>query len=192
MPYTCDNASVGVLIVNDNGELLMIRRAWFPVGIAPVAGHVFDEHTGYEEAAYAETEEEVGMLARGLVDTGVGGWRPNKCGAENKGSDPRAPGHEWKIFSAVASGTPRTTDEAKEVGWYEQPMVQALADRTARYALGEIAPADFNATPGLEPVWVGFLQEMGVVQMNRPRLEAIAYVYKHGEPRPSRAGNGPE
>lgn len=180
MPYTCDNASVGVLISNRSGELLMLRRAWFPAGIAPVAGHVFDEHASYEEAACAETGEEVGMLARGLVDTGVGGWRPNKCGAENKGADPRAPGHEWKIYAAAATGEPRTTDEAKSVGWYSQADVQALAERTGRYALGDVTQQQFEDRPGLEPVWVGFLQDLGIIEVQRHQLEAIAYVYEHG------------
>jgi ADP-ribose pyrophosphatase YjhB (NUDIX family) len=183
MPYKCDNASVGVLITDYQGRLLMIRRASFPVGIAPVAGHVFDEHTGYEEAAYAETEEEVGMLARGLVDTGTGGWRPNRCGARDQGDDPRAPGHEWKIYAAVASGEPRTTDEAKEVGWYSQADIQALADRTARYALGGLHQKLFEAKPGLEPVWVGFLQDLGVIHLAQYVLDAVAFVAEHGEPR---------
>jgi ADP-ribose pyrophosphatase YjhB (NUDIX family) len=180
MPYKCDNASVGVLVTDHQGRLLMIRRASFPVGIAPVAGHVFDEHTGYEEAAYAETEEEVGMLARGLVDTGVGGWRPNRCSAEDKGDDPRAPGHDWKIYTAVGSGTPRTTEEAKSVGWYTNARIQGLAERTARYALGDITAADFEASPGLEPVWVGFFKGLGIVEMHSEALEAIARLSERG------------
>ena len=39
---TCCGTSVGVLITDSDGRLLMIERGWWPRGIAPVAGHVYD------------------------------------------------------------------------------------------------------------------------------------------------------
>ena len=60
MPKNCDNKSVGVIIQNPEGEVALLRRAKFPVGMAPVAGHV-DEHGSPEQAAIDEAAEEVGL-----------------------------------------------------------------------------------------------------------------------------------
>lgn len=184
MPYTCDNASVGVLIRDAEGRYLMLHRAWFPVGVAPVAGHVFDEHEGYMEAARAEVEEEAGMHVTSLELLPVGGWRPNKCGATDPGTDPRAPGHNWQIFYAEATGTPRATSEAKSVAWLTQPNLQFLAERTSAYAQRLISQERFDPKPGLEPVWCDFFAELGLVMLQPSELEAIAYVAEHGHPRP--------
>ena len=57
----CCNTSVGCIIKNENEEFLFIKRTKGELGFAPVAGHAFDEHAGWDEAMIAELSEEVGI-----------------------------------------------------------------------------------------------------------------------------------
>lgn len=185
MPYTCDNASVGVLIFDGEGRLLMLHRAHPPIGIAPVAGHVFDEHEGYMEAAQAEVEEEVGLTVTSLELLGVGGWRPNKCGATDPGSDSRGVGHQWQIFRAEVTGEPHATDEAKSIAMVGAARLQALAERTALYARREITQEQFGKQPGLEPVWCDFLSRLDMIDVPSTDLSLIGYVAATGKQPPA-------
>lgn len=167
----CDNASVGVLIERQ-GRWLLLWRANPPVGIAPVAGHVFDEHKNYRDAAVAEVEEELGLTVEELRPAGVGGWRPNKCRRE---PGPKGTGHEWEVFTATVSGELRPSPaEASMARWLSHSQVQLLANRTLLHALGRVGDADFGEYPGIEPVWVEFLASLGVIRMSAFDLEMIA------------------
>lgn len=163
---TCDNASVGVIIRNHSGDLLMFERVKPPVGIAPVAGHI-DEHGTAEDAARAEVAEEVGLTVQTLTPV-LSGWRGNRC--RRRGGD----GHRWTVFEAQVTGDVTTAaDETRDARWYTPAEAQALAARTAAHARGELTVEEFAATPGLEPVWVEFLTDAGLIRTNSADLYFI-------------------
>ncbi len=169
----CDNASVGVLIVSD-GRYLMFDRNTPPAGTSPCAGHVFDEHTSYAGAAHAEVSEELGLTVESLELLPVGGWRANRC---RRRPGPRGTGHQWQVFRATVSGTLRASQrETRNVRWMTPAEIQQLADRTASYANGAVSDAEFSASPGLEPVWAGFLAELGLITMSAGDLARISHV----------------
>lgn len=179
----CDNASVGILIKRSAGgrdEWLMIELAKPPAGIAPVAGHVFDDHKSYEAAAVAEVREEIGLRVVSLVDTGIGGWRDNRCQRE---PGPRGTGHDWRIYLADVTGDlALSADEAAAGGWLRTGAVAHLAARTATYAIGDLSRPFWNAAPGLEPVWCGFLAQLGLFTLAPRDLAAIEHLANTGEP----------
>lgn len=157
----CDNLSVGVILTNAEGDYALLERRRPPVGIAPVAGHI-DEHGSPWEAAIAETGEEVGVTIAldGLAKTVIEARRvDNVC---------RRPGgdhHVWTVYEAqVDSGELRPDpDETRGAEWYPRLEMQALADRTRLYLAGGVSEADWLARPGIEPVWVAFLAELGYI-----------------------------
>jgi 8-oxo-dGTP pyrophosphatase MutT (NUDIX family) len=169
----CDNASVGVLIERD-GRWLMFERATPPVGIAPVAGHVFDEHESYVDAARAEVREELGLTVDTWELTRAGGWRNNQC---RRRPGPLGTGHQWQVFNATVSGKLRPSRrEARDPRWLDRAELQRLAERTAAYARGDTTALSFTASPGIEPVWAGFLTELRLIHLSSMELSAIEAV----------------
>ncbi|MQY09882.1 NUDIX domain-containing protein [Actinomadura macrotermitis] len=180
MTKECDNASVGVLIRRpyaspggDTHEYLVFNRRTAPAGIAPCAGHVFDDHEDYPSAACAEVREELGLTVTSLTEV-TGGWRGNRCR--------RAPGlagvgHEWVVYLAETTGdlapSARETSDAR---WLTPSALLREACRSLRYALGKIPPADWQARPGIEPVWVRWLVETGVIYMDASALDVLESV----------------
>ena len=161
-PEMCDNKSVGVVITNTEGELALLRRARFPIGIAPPAGHI-DDHGSPEQTAVDEVHEELGLMISfgGLHKTAIQERRvDNQC---------RRPGgdhHNWTVFETnqFEGGLRPDPDETRGADWYEPELVQALADRTRALQAGQIPQVDWEADPGLEEVWVDFLSELGYVE----------------------------
>ena len=178
MPGRCDNASAGILIRDDHDRYLMFDRNTLPHGCAPCAGHVFDEHASYPDAARAEVAEEVGLAVEHLTSLPAGGWRDNRC---NRRPGRLGVGHEWRIYQAEVSGelnpSPR---ETRNVRWLTLAEIQALAGRTAAHASGLVSAAEFAADPGIEPVWVRFLTDLHLITMAAGDLEAIERVACHG------------
>ena len=157
-PRRCDNTSVGVLIWH-GGRLLVFDRATFPPGVAPAAGHV-DEHGGWEAAARAEVAEETGLMVTRLTRLG-GGWRANRCRRE---PGPRGTGHHWRVYEAAVTGDlAPSARETRNMRWVARRDLQILALRTAAYASGRLTAAEFAADPGIEPVWVRWLHDAGIV-----------------------------
>ncbi|GAA0550059.1 hypothetical protein GCM10010172_35160 [Paractinoplanes ferrugineus] len=151
---TCDNTSVGVLIERDN-RYLMFERQTFPPGIAPPAGHV-DAHGAPEQAATAETREEVGLTVTGLTLLDEV-WLPNRC---RRQPGPSGVGHQWTLFRAEVSGVldldPR---EARSPLWCDPSNLQWLADNTLR---GSLLAGHGLA---LEPAWCLLLDRLGVIRL---------------------------
>ncbi|WP_055477556.1 NUDIX domain-containing protein [Sphaerimonospora mesophila] len=171
MTKTCDNASVGVLVADENGRWLMFERATFPPGVAPAAGHVFDDHAGYESAARAEVAEELGLTVTSLELLPVGGWRPNRC---RRQPGPRGVGHQWQIYRAsVAGRLAPSARETRNVRWLTPAELQQLADVTVAYANGHITAREFEDRPGIEPVWVQWLSDYGLIAVTPEDLAAI-------------------
>ena len=159
MPKLCDGNSVGVLLRDADSRILMITRNLAPSGVAPIAGHVCDEiptltHLG---AAIVEAQEEVGLTvwpedlalvyARDL---------PNRC----RRIPAKSLGHDWRVFAASRWTGELTPSERETRGarWYTVEEIQALAERTVAYAHGDVSEADWQAKPGLEPVWVDIFE----------------------------------
>jgi 8-oxo-dGTP pyrophosphatase MutT (NUDIX family) len=146
----CDNRSVGVIIRDPARRLLVFERATFPVGIAPVAGHV-DDHGSDEDAARAEVREEVGLTVTDLRLIGRV-WRGNRC---RRSPGPRGIGHMWALFEADVTGDLDPSErETRNARWITEDEMVGLCHRTADYAAGRVTEAEFAASPGIEPVWV--------------------------------------
>ncbi|MEU4234357.1 NUDIX hydrolase [Nonomuraea sp. NPDC026600] len=165
----CDNTSVGILIHDDQGRLLVFNRATLPWGAAPPAGHI-DDHGSPEQAATAEVSEEVGLTVDSL-ELIARRWRDNRC---RRADGPQGVGHEWFIYRAEVHGelapSPRETRNAR---WLTAGELQVLSLRTALYAYGDITEAEWQHEPGIEPVWVLFLSMAGLITAHREDLAAI-------------------
>lgn len=164
MAKYCDHTSVGVILRDQEGKFALLKRALFPVGIAPAAGHI-DDHGSPEQAAIDEAEEELGVSVKDkLQRTAIYDRRvDNTCRRE--GGDY----HHWSVFEATIEPTELrpSPDETKGASWYDQNKLQALADRTEDYHAGKIAKDEWEANPGLEEVWVPFLSELGYIKTNK-------------------------
>ena len=125
--------SVNVVVVNDAGEILMIRRSdndnW------AVPGGAIDLGESLVEAAIRETREESGIECR---ITGIVGIY----------TDPRhvilytSNGEARQEFSIVltasaVSGTPTPSDESREVAWVRRKDLDGYSmDRSMRVRIG--------------------------------------------------------
>lgn len=144
-PKYCDHTSVGVLIYDHEGCLLLIERGTFPFGMAAPAGHV-DDHSSYEEAAIAEVREEVGLEATDLRLVAEG-RRENPCRRVH------GTWHYWKIFEAKVTGQIALSErEAKRFEW---------CDRDRLVELGLLEPNSEAA--GIEGVWLDWLNDLKVL-----------------------------
>lgn len=163
MPIICDNMSVGVLVMS-GASLLMFDRGTKPTGVAPPAGHV-DDHGTAEDAARAELWEETGLTAREVCLLWEG-WRGNRCRREG------TTGHHWSVFRASAHGVlDPSVEETRNIRWVPLEDLPVLADRTRQLTDGEITQEQFDAAPGLEPVWVGLLSSVGILRCTPRQLE---------------------
>lgn len=160
---TCDNASVGI-IVADLGMLLLIERGTAPAGLAPVAGHVFDDHASYDDAARAELSDELGLTATSLELLG-GGWRNNRC---RRAAGERGIGHQWQIFGATTAEdyVQPSAREVRSVRWLDPAQIVTASRRTLDYARDRITPEEWEADPGIEPVWVRWFHVLGIVDLS--------------------------
>jgi 8-oxo-dGTP pyrophosphatase MutT (NUDIX family) len=157
----CDNMSVGVIIQSPEGEFALLKRARFPVGIAPPAGHV-DEHGQPEQAAINEVHEELGLVIaiNGLLSTVIQNRRvDNQC---------RRPGgdhHNWWVYESgeYSGDLSPDADETQGAGWYSPDDLQVLADRTKAFQAGQVSQQEWETSPGLEEVWLDFFTELGYI-----------------------------
>jgi len=153
----CCGTSVGVIIEDQGGALLMVTRGWWPKGTAPVAGHVKDAHVDVAAALVAEVQEEVGLAVTGSRLLWEG-HLPNLCA-----SLPAAPvaGHYWHVAVATAEGkVVAAPGETKGSAWYSRREVRALAETTlAHYRSGGTPATQPDAS--LEAVWLRLLWEAG-------------------------------
>jgi len=170
----CDHRSVGIDIVRGDGARLLLERVRPPVGIAPAAGHV-DDHGTPEDAARAETGEELGLTVVSLRPL-TGGWLPNRC--RRPVAPGRRAGHDWSIYAATVTGDLAPgADEARNVGWRTPAEIQRLAERTVAHAHGRVSALDFANEPGLEPVWVHWYARLGVIRVSEADLEAVTALF---------------
>jgi 8-oxo-dGTP pyrophosphatase MutT (NUDIX family) len=165
----CDNTSVGVIITNREGRHLLFARNTPPVGIAPAAGHI-DEHGSPDLAARTEVAEELGLTVTTLTPIAQQ-WRTNICRRQH---GPHGPGHHWTVYRAQVIGAINASPrETRNPRWYTTAELQYLAQRTAEHARGLITAESFAARPGLEPVWVGFLDQAGIITLLYQDLDVV-------------------
>lgn len=143
-PKYCDHTSVGVVIYNQNNEVLLIERGTFPYGMAVPAGHV-DDHGTFEEAAIAEVLEEVGLNINELKLIAEG-RRENPCRREN------GTWHYWKIYEAMANTTELRLSEreAKRAEW---------CSRDRLIELGLIK----ESAKRLEKIWFEWFKDLNIL-----------------------------
>lgn len=172
MPDRCDNRSVGVIIHDPDGRILISDRVKPPVGTSPPAGHV-DGWGGWRLAAINEVLEETGLqVTRNRLEDVTGGWRATPC---RRLPGPLGTGHEWRVYRATADGQkPRPApEENRNMRWADRGELQALAIVTVGVARGLLSPEAFAQQPGLEPVWVEWLQDAGLIQVHPADLVAV-------------------
>jgi len=151
----CDNTSVGMIIRNDD-EILLIERRKPPYGFAPPAGHV-DDKGSYENAAKEEVLEEVGLTPK-IITLVKEGRKENPCRRDG------GTWHYWKIYEVETTGTlKRSLDETKQAGWYSHDQIAELATRSKAYLDSKIPQVDWEKSPGLEPIWLEWLTELGIL-----------------------------
>lgn len=112
--------SVGAIITNDKGEILMIDRVKKPYGWACPAGHVDDGETP-EDAMVREVREETGLDVREyeLAHHEFVEW--NTCSRDVRG-------HDWYVF-VVKSYTGEVDiekEEAKNYQWISPEKLETL------------------------------------------------------------------
>lgn len=159
----CDHTSVGVIVRNEDGAIALLERARPPEGIAPAAGHI-DSHGSPEQTAVDEVWEELGLRINpnDLRATTIAG-RIVRNSCRRIGGDH----HRWWVFEAVlAESQPMnpSQDETRSAAWYTPKACEALAARTRAYQTGRLTNERWRERPGLEPVWLGFLAELGYVR----------------------------
>ena len=143
--YTCIGKSVGAIIRNKAGEILMIDRVHEPFGWACPAGHV-EEDKGFKEpfrgSLDMEVSEEVGLkvLSAEMVLEETVSW--NNCRRSTEG-------HHWRVY------------EVLEVGEYEEISINNAGYIEAR-GYGWFKPEELEHLE-LEPVWRYFLEKLGYI-----------------------------
>lgn len=130
------HTSVGVIIKNDAGAILMLDRAAYPYGWACPAGHV-DKGEEPEQAARRETQEETGIVVKGLQLVAEEFVEWNECVKGERG-------HYWYVYMADAweGLEKREKREAKDMKW--------------------VAPREIIKSE-LEPVWEYWLRKLNII-----------------------------
>ena len=153
MTSVCDNKSVGVIVKNLKGNMLLIERARFPFALAPPAGHI-DDHGSSLDAAVQEVFEEVGISLgkEGLVHVVKNRCIENRC---------RRGGafHDWDVYEATIASNVFTpsSEETSGARWYTPVQLRRLAGKTRRHAnVGQRSDL-------LEAVWLDFFSELDLV-----------------------------
>ncbi|MEK7217560.1 MAG: hypothetical protein AAB640_00790, partial [Patescibacteria group bacterium] len=84
--------------------------------------------------------------------------KENKCRRE--GGD----WHYWKVYEAQTSGDlERSESETKQADWFDMNNIRKLAEKTNAYLKGKVAQEDWDRSPGIEPVWLDFFEELKII-----------------------------
>ncbi|MFE6449640.1 NUDIX domain-containing protein [Nocardiopsis dassonvillei] len=184
----CDTESVGVIVEDHQGRILIADRTITPWGAACPAGHAeghglpaprpgVPDQRAHRAAAVGELAEEVGLhVAAEELELVAHGWRDNRCGRRLR---PEAPaGHWWNVYRWRAprdwSGDLRLApDEDANARRCAPDDLQELVSRTIDHAHGRLTEAEFRSRPGIEPVWVQWLRDAGYVRVATVDLDAI-------------------
>lgn len=130
------HTSSGIIIRNNDGEILMMDRVAYPYGWACPAGHVEEGETP-EQAVLREAKEETGidvteykLLLEEFVE-----W--NECVKGEKG-------HYWYLYEAQdwEGEIKKSEKESKDMQWLPPKNIKKLS---------------------LEPVWQYWFQELEII-----------------------------
>lgn len=114
------HTSVGIIIKDDTGKILMIDRAVSPYGWACPAGHV-DKGETPKQAAIRETREEVnvGIKELKLLHEEYVNWSECVKGVK---------GHHWYVYKATDWTGQEKGDEyeTKDIGWFSPEEIKNL------------------------------------------------------------------
>lgn len=174
MAKVCDNTTVGVVMKNKQGDLLLIERKNWPYGMALPAGHLDGDSA--EKGAVREIAEEVGLniLSQELVFEKK---LDNPC--KRIGGDK----HFWYVYEAKEwRGEPFIREEeiekVRKISWTPAGELKALSVRTEEFArrywldsekdLASLTYAlcddkEWQNWPGLEPVWRLILKSLKII-----------------------------
>ncbi|TYB71290.1 NUDIX hydrolase [Nonomuraea sp. PA05] len=159
---TCDNTSVGAIILDQHGRLLVFDRNTDPPGVAGPAGHI-DDHGTAADAVIAEVAEEVGLTVTTL-DLIAEEWQPNQC---RRLPGPAGVGHHWAIYRMQVTGDlAPSARETRNARWAGPAELQSLTQRTLQHAYRLVSNEEFRARPGIEPVWLLWLAAAGLVEVH--------------------------
>jgi ADP-ribose pyrophosphatase YjhB (NUDIX family) len=154
----CDHTSVGMLILNQANEVLLIERKKPPFGWAAPAGHV-DGDPSFEVAAARELQEEVGLSTVSselVLDERI----DNPCR--------RVGGswHHWKVYRMNVTGKiEQSKDEVKDHRWTGAVALRLLLEKTQSYENGEMTAQEWETDPGIEPVWRYIFEKVNILQL---------------------------
>jgi 8-oxo-dGTP pyrophosphatase MutT (NUDIX family) len=158
----CDNKSVGIIVRNPEGSFALLKRAFFPIGYAPVAGHV-DDHGSVEQAAIDEVAEEIGLTItkEDLQPTAIAATRFNNHCRRRGGTY-----HDWWVYMVdhYSGEIVPDPEETKGADWYAPSELQQLADRTRDFQAQMIEQQDWVDAPGLEEIWVTMLVQLELIR----------------------------
>lgn len=118
--------SVGAIIKNNKGEILMIDRLKQPFGFACPAGHI-DEGEFPLEALFREVKEETGLDIVSFTEYEM----KYSSGAFNDVPQETCSrgitNHMWFIYEVIAEGELIfKEDEVKSIGWYTLEQIKEL------------------------------------------------------------------
>ena len=104
--------SAGVIVLNENNEVLLFYRNKYPVSHTIPAGHV-DREEDSKTAASRELKEETGIESDNLHAICIRRLMGDSC---SRGADI----HEWHLFATKVADTKVVlTDEGQKYGWYK-------------------------------------------------------------------------
>jgi 8-oxo-dGTP pyrophosphatase MutT (NUDIX family) len=151
----CDHTSVGALIFNDQGEILLFQRGTPPWGVAGPAGH--RDGDSHQNAIVKEVREEVGLQVISVEPVAIFDFQ-KPCRRPSQGK----PYHDWSFFlTRVEEGEPHPSQrEIRKVRWYSYQEVLELMGRTEEYhLLGYHTEQEWRENPGLDLPWYRFFKE---------------------------------
>ncbi|MDP2855884.1 MAG: NUDIX hydrolase [bacterium] len=135
----CNHTSVGVILTNASGQILLIDRKRFPLFFACPAGHL-EEDEQPEAGAIREVKEEVGLDISNL-QLALHERFDNLCRRQD------GTWHEWWVYRADFSGELKASqDETKGAGWYDRDEIEA-----------------FKQAAKLEPIWQQVFEKLRII-----------------------------
>ena len=161
MARFCDHTTVGVVVRNQEGEILMVERRHPPYGWAPLTGHVdknidIDGYALWEDAAQSTVQDMIGAAPTGIRPLGRG-RRENECSRE--GGD----WHEWVVFEAIVEGDLNVDPElVLNWKWAGAGELDEMQRRTEAWHRVEFGSERWREEPGLDPTWYWFFRDLGI------------------------------
>lgn len=171
-PGGCVGARLRRRAADGSWEYMLIGRAWWPIGWAPVAGHREHWQTDHD-AVVAEMSEEANLSVVWAEEM-FSIYLPNFCKAPPHAT---RPGHQWTVFDVEVSGTLiPDLEETTGAEWVTADQLQELANVTIRHAVSGGAARDLPAR-ALEAVWVKLYFMTGDISATEEELAAVGLLY---------------